>query len=107
MSGEHELPTASVGRYVASADRPPPWTTLHRLSEPQGSTYRSQFGVRTSGTTSHRRLGQAQIVVLACMLLAVPVMAMTTGAAQWLTAAAYGVAAAALWTLHRSRRRFE
>ena len=29
MSGEPELPTASVGRYVASADRPPPWTTLH------------------------------------------------------------------------------
>ena len=24
-----ELPTASVGRFVASADRPPPWTTLH------------------------------------------------------------------------------
>ena len=29
MSGEPELSTASVGRYVASADRPPPWTTLH------------------------------------------------------------------------------
>ena len=51
MSGEHELPTASVGCYAASAVRPPPWTTLHRMSEPQGSTYRSQFGVRTSGTT--------------------------------------------------------
>jgi hypothetical protein len=25
---EHELPTAAVGRFVASADRPPPWTTL-------------------------------------------------------------------------------
>ena len=24
------MPTASAGRYVASADRPPPWTTLHR-----------------------------------------------------------------------------
>ena len=24
-----ELPTASVGRFIASADRPPPWTTLH------------------------------------------------------------------------------
>jgi len=29
MSGEHELPTASVVRFVASAERPPPWTTLH------------------------------------------------------------------------------
>jgi hypothetical protein len=27
---EHGLPTAAVGRFVASADRPPPWTTLHR-----------------------------------------------------------------------------
>jgi hypothetical protein len=25
---EHGLPTAAVGRYVASADRPPPWTGL-------------------------------------------------------------------------------
>jgi hypothetical protein len=25
----HELPTAAVGRFVASADRTPPWTTLH------------------------------------------------------------------------------
>jgi len=30
LSGEHELPTASVVRFVASAERPPPWTTLHR-----------------------------------------------------------------------------
>ena len=30
LSGEHELTTASVSRYVASADQPPPWTTLHR-----------------------------------------------------------------------------
>jgi hypothetical protein len=28
LSGEHELPTASVGRYVASADQPPPWTYM-------------------------------------------------------------------------------
>jgi len=26
----HGLPTAAVGRFVASADRPPPWTTLRR-----------------------------------------------------------------------------
>ena len=25
---EHGLPTAAVGRFVASADRPPPWTGL-------------------------------------------------------------------------------
>jgi hypothetical protein len=25
---EHGLPTAAAGRFVASADRPPPWTTL-------------------------------------------------------------------------------
>ena len=30
MSGEHELPTASVVLCVASAARPPPWTTLHQ-----------------------------------------------------------------------------
>ena len=30
---EHGLPTAAVGRFVASADRPPPWTTLHRSTE--------------------------------------------------------------------------
>jgi hypothetical protein len=28
LSVRDELPTASVGRFVASADRPPPWTTL-------------------------------------------------------------------------------
>ena len=28
-SVEHGLPTAAVGRFVASADRPSPWTTLH------------------------------------------------------------------------------
>jgi len=28
---EHGLPTAALGRFVASADRPPPWTTLHYL----------------------------------------------------------------------------
>ena len=27
---EHGLPTAAFGRFVASADRPPPWTTLRR-----------------------------------------------------------------------------
>ena len=27
---EHGLPTAAAGRFVASADRPPPWTTLRR-----------------------------------------------------------------------------
>ena len=26
----HGLSTAALGRFVASADRPPPWTTLHR-----------------------------------------------------------------------------
>ena len=36
MSDEHELPTASVVRCVASAARPPPWTTLHRSSLPAG-----------------------------------------------------------------------
>ena len=29
---EHGLPTAAVGRFVASAARPPPWTTLHRAA---------------------------------------------------------------------------
>ena len=52
LNGEHELPTASVGRYVASADRPPPWTGSASMPDPQGSTYRSYFGVRTSGATS-------------------------------------------------------
>jgi hypothetical protein len=28
LSLRDELPTASIGRFVASADRPPPWTTL-------------------------------------------------------------------------------
>ena len=37
MSDEHELPTASVVRCVASAARPPPWTTLHRSSLPAES----------------------------------------------------------------------
>ena len=71
------------------------------------TTFRLHTQQCSSCLRAHRRLGQAQIVVLACILLAVPAMAMTTGAAQWLTAAAYGVAAAALWTLHRLRRRFE
>ena len=52
MSGEHELPTASVVRYVASDARPPPWTTLHRCQTRRASTYRSQFGVQTTGAAS-------------------------------------------------------
>jgi len=32
LIAEHGLPTAAFGRYVASADRPPPWTTLHRVT---------------------------------------------------------------------------
>ena len=45
-----------VGRaFVASDGRPPPWTTLHRMSDPLGSAYRSQRGVQTTGATSVRR----------------------------------------------------
>jgi hypothetical protein len=33
---KHGLPTAAVGRFVASADRPPPWTTL-RCATPTSS----------------------------------------------------------------------
>ena len=60
MSGEHELPTASVVRYVASDARPPPWTTLHRCQTRRASTYRSQFGVQTTGATSSVRAVQGR-----------------------------------------------
>ena len=51
MSGEHELPTASVVRSSQA-------TPARRRGQlctgvtPAGSTYRRQFGVRTSGATS-------------------------------------------------------
>jgi phenylpropionate dioxygenase-like ring-hydroxylating dioxygenase large terminal subunit len=71
------------------------------------TTFRLHTQHCSSCLRAHRRLGQTQVSVRACMLLAVPVMAITTGAAQWLTAAGYGLAVAALWILDRSRRRFE
>ena len=51
MSGEHELPTASV---VRSSQATPPAAVDNSapMSHPQGSTYRSQFGVQTTGATS-------------------------------------------------------
>jgi len=36
LSLRDELPTASAGRFVASADRPPPWTTLRCIGTSSG-----------------------------------------------------------------------
>src|SRR5258706_2735831 len=51
MSGEHELPTASV---VRSSQATPARRRgqLCTDADPQGSTYRSQFGAQTTGATS-------------------------------------------------------
>ena len=51
MSGEHELPTASVVR-LSQATPARRGGQLCTMSDPQGSTYRSQFGVQATGATS-------------------------------------------------------
>ena len=51
MSGEHELPTASVVR-LSQATPARRHGQLCTMSDPQGSTYRSQFGVQATGATS-------------------------------------------------------
>ena len=53
MSGEHELPTASVVR-LSQATPARRGGQLCTMSDPQGSTYRSQFGVQATGATSMR-----------------------------------------------------
>lgn len=53
LIGEPELPTASVVRYVASGARPSAAVDNSvPMSNPQGSTYPSQFAVQTSGATA-------------------------------------------------------
>jgi hypothetical protein len=49
--------------FVASDARPPPWKTLAPLSIPQGSTYRSQFGVQITGATSLRIVDASEVGV--------------------------------------------
>ena len=55
--GEHELLTASVVHCVASAARPPPWTTLHRC--PSAGLHLSN-AVRCSDKPSHLCVGQVR-----------------------------------------------
>ena len=101
-----------------AADRPDHlgWTTRRErpmLSDEgaESAAVHTTFRLHTQQCSSclraHRWLRQAQTAVLVCMLLSVPLMVMTTGTAQRLTAAGYGAAAVLLWTLHHSRRRFE
>lgn len=49
----HELSTAAVGRFVASADRPPPWTTLRCV-------VRCVPAVKPRRSGQHRRLSWRQ-----------------------------------------------
>jgi len=63
MSGEHELPTASVVR-LSQATPARRGGQLCTMSDPQGSTYRSQFGVQATGATSVMRAVRTPHTVL-------------------------------------------
>ena len=65
MSGEHELPHRVGRAFVASDARPPAAVDDSApMSDPQGSTHRSQFGVRTTGATSTQILDQTPGIAL-------------------------------------------